>query len=349
MSAGVAGAETLRIATFAAPLSRDGPGVLMRDLRKGADPQIDAIVGAVVQTAPDLILLTNFDYDYDALALQAFALILSDRGLSLPYRFAARPNTGWATGLDMDGNGYLGDARDAQGYGRFAGDGGMAVLSRWPIDAGAVTDLSAILWRDVQGAVLPVLNGKPFPSETTQAAQRLSHGAHWIVPINPPDAPPFDLMAWSATTPVFDGPEDRNGLRNRDELRLWEIEIAKGRDRPFVVLGNANLDPNDGEGLRDAMAAFLANPAIQDPQPASIGAEMAADPDHRGPAKTDTADWPSDGPGNLRVSYVLPSADWRVVDAGVFWPDPADPAASVLGADGLAAGPHHLVWVDLSF
>ena len=49
------------------------------------------------------------------------------------------------------------------------------------------------------------------------------------------------------------------------------------------------------------------------------------------------------------MSCRVPSADWRVVDAGVFWPDPADPAASVLGADGLAAGPHHLVWVDLSF
>jgi hypothetical protein len=41
----------------------------------------------------------------------------------------------------------------------------------------------------------------------------------------------------------------------------------------------------------------------------------------------------------LRVSYVLPSWGWRVVDAGVVWP----------AADGPAvAGAHHLVWVDIA-
>lgn len=39
------------------------------------------------------------------------------------------------TGFDVDGNGWIGDARDAQGFGLFSGNGGMAVLSRLPIDA----------------------------------------------------------------------------------------------------------------------------------------------------------------------------------------------------------------------
>tara|TARA_R110002051_G_scaffold137753_2_gene210265 strand:- start:18025 stop:18384 length:360 start_codon:yes stop_codon:yes gene_type:complete len=114
------------------------------------------------------------------------------------------------------------------------------------------------------------------------------------------------------------------------------------------VIGNANLDPFDGEGLSAAMAQFLINPAIQDPMPQSRGAAGFADAAQVGPAQNDTASWPQDGPGNLRVSYVLPSADWQVTGAGVFWPEPDDPLAALLGTDGLAAGPHHLVWVDVA-
>ena len=341
-------AEPLRIATYAAPLSRDGPGLLLRDLVKGEDAQIAAIAAVIVQAAPDVLLLTDFDYDLDGLALRAFSDMLAARGLTYPYVFAARPNSGWSTGRDMDGNGRTGEARDAQGYGRFSGDGGMAVLSRWPIDTAAVTDLSGLLWRDMPGAVLPGEEGAPFPDAAVYAVQRLSDTAHWIVPGKPDHGAAFDLLAWSATPPVFDGPEDRNGLRNRDELRLWENVIAQGRERSFFVVGNANLDPFDGEGLSAAMAQFLINPAIQDPAPQSQGAAGFTDAAQVGPAQNDTASWPQDGPGNLRVSYVLPSADWRVTGAGVFWPAQDDPLAAILGADGLAAGPHHLVWVDVA-
>ncbi len=346
--AGAATAETLRIATFAAPLSRDGPGLLLRDIRKGADPQIDAIAEVVAAVAPDVIVFTDFDYDLDGLALSAFMELFATKGIVFPHRFAALPNTGMQTGLDMDGDGRKGDARDGQGYGRFSGNGGMAVLSRWPIDVENVTDFSAMLWRDLRGAVLPIKDGEAFPSLAVNEIQRLSTSSHWIVPILPPDSEPFDIFAWSATPPVFDGPEDKNGLRNRDELRLWETVIDDGRDAPFFVIGNANLDPFDGDGLVDAMSRFLARSDIQDPTPQSLGALFAADPAHKGPAQMDTANWPRDGPGNLRVSYVLPSVAWDVADAGVFWPAPDDPKAALLGADGMAAGAHHLVWVDVA-
>ena len=325
-------AETLRIATFAAPLSRDGPGLLLRDIRRGEDPQITAITDVITRTNPDILLLTDFDYDLDGLALGAFADLLE----TYPHSFAARPNTGLETGLDMDGNGYTGDARDAQGYGCFSGDGGMAILSLYPI--GKLRDLSAILWKDVDDATLPTLNGTLFPSEEAIAIQRLSATGHWIVPISMPNGPPLTLMAWSATPPVFDGPEDRNGLRNRDELRLWENILRDENLSHFVILGNANLDPVDGQGNSAAMAAFLNHPLIQDPKPQSDGAAASANPSHQGNPATDTADWDGDVPGNLRVSYVLPSRDWQVLGAGTFWP---------IGET--LAGPHHLVWVDLQF
>ena len=304
---------------------------MLRDIEKGTDAQIVATARAIMTIGPDVLVLTDFDFDLDALALAAFSAVLDNR---YPYQFALQPNAGVATGMDMDGNRRLGDARDGHGYGRFSGDGGMAILSRYPIDVANVIDHSALLWRDLPGAVLPQDGNGPFPSAAVHDMIRLSSTGHWIVPIILPDGPPVSILASAATPPVFDGPEDMNGLRNRDELRLWDL-VIKGQYGPtpdsFVFTANANLDPKDGDGLSAAMDAFLQNPRLQDPLP-----------DQK------TADWPQDGAGQLRASYVLPSRDWTIADAGVFWPAPGDPDYALLGDDGLAAGPHHLVWVDIS-
>ena len=339
------------MATYAAPLTRDGPGLLLRDLAAGDDPQIAATLAAIHAAAPDILVLTQFDHDADLAALAAFAALLAAGGTDLPHLFSALPNSGMATGLDMDGDGTTGQPRDAQGYGRFAGAGGLAVLSRWPIDASAVRDLSALLWRDLPGATLPEVEGRPFPSSEAQDIQRLASTAHWVVPVEAPGGL-MELLVWSATPPVFDGPEDRNGLRNRDELRLWTalLDGALGASpgRYFVIAGNANLDPTDGEGLHEAMSAFLADPRLTDPAPLSAGGAQAADAGQRGDPAQDTADWAEDGPGNLRVSYVLPSAAWEVTDAGVLWPAADDPSAQLTPDDLAAAGPHRLVWAEIS-
>ena len=338
------------MATFAAPLSREGPGLLLRDLGRD-DPQIDAVIGVIAQVSPDILLLTDFDFDAEGFALAAFAKRLADAGVDLSWRFALPPNSGEMTALDLDRNGRLGEARDAQGYGTFAGDGGMALLSRLPIDTAGVQDLSGLLWRDIPGATLPTLpDGGAWP-EDLQAIQKLSTTGHWIVPVTAPSGP-FHLLAFSATPPVFDGPEDRNGLRNRDELGLWALVMA-GAFGPApemaILAGNTNLDPVDGDGLSAAMRDVLGGDIWQDPQPRSAGGARAADPGQSGDPALDTADWPfPDGPGNLRVSYVLPSRAWRVLASGVFWPAQGESGADILGPDGMAAGPHRLVWVDIA-
>ncbi|WP_106745480.1 endonuclease/exonuclease/phosphatase family protein [Yoonia maritima] len=308
------------MATFAAPLSRSGPGLLLRDLQKGADDEISAIVALIDDASPDVLLLTDFDYDLDGFALKTFSQILDG---PYPYLYSAQPNAGVPTGLDIDGNGRLGEARDAQGYGEFSGDGGMAILSRFPF--GEVTDLSDLLWQDVPGAVLP-----PMTPETA-LVQRLSSTNHWMVPIALPNGD-LQLMAYSATPPVFDGPEDRNGLRNRDELMLWTTVldgVFGHAPDSFVILGNANLDPQAGDGIRAAMGDFLGDPRLQDPLPGIA-----------------TAYWPHlPELGELRVSYVLPSQDWMVTGAQVMRLAPDQPSKS---DDSMAAGPHRLVWVDIS-
>lgn len=211
-----ASADPLRIATFAAPLSRDGPGLLLRDILSGQDQSIITVARVITSVDPDILLLTDFDHDAGLAALNAFADLLAEKGPSYPVRFALPTNAGLPTGFDMDGNGRLGEARDAMGYGQFRGNGGMALLSKVPIDAAGVQDFSTLLWRDLPEARMPQIDGQPFPSAEAQSIQRLASSGFWIIPMRPENEPPFSLLASAATTPAFDGPEDRNGLRNRD-------------------------------------------------------------------------------------------------------------------------------------
>ena len=292
----------------------------------------------IAEAAPDVLVLQDIDYDAGGAALNALTQNLMVAGVDYPHSFAARPNAGLSTGLDLNGDGRKGDPRDAQGYGRFLGDGGMAVLSRFPI--GPVTDLSKLLWRDLPGATPP-----PMPPEVA-AVQRLSSVAHWIVPIETPRGT-LTLLPWHATPPVFDGPEDRNGRRANDEAALWLRLLDGALDVPapesrFAVIGVGNVDPEDGEGRREAIDALLSDPRLQDPAPRSDGAAADADPDHIGDPSLDTVDY-DETPGNLRVSFILPSADLTVQDAGVLWPVDL----SRFGApDDLPR--HRLVWVDLA-
>ena len=329
-----AGAETLRIATYHTELSRKGPGLLLRDLLKGEDEQAAAIARIVARVAPDVLILQGVDYDHGLVALTALRDLLAVEGPDYPYIIALLPNTGMATGLDVDGDGRFGEPEDAQGFGRFAGQGGMAILSMHPILASEAQDFSAVLWKDLPGAIPP-----DEMAEDVRNGLRLSATGHWAVPLQL-ETGLLQLLTFHAAPPVFDGPEDRNGRRNHDEITFWRHmldgrfgEAPQGR---FVLAGVANLDPVDGEGRKAAILDLLADSRLQDPEPRRNGPAQQGD-GQKGEPALDTVAWPGPEPGHLRVSYVLPSADLDVVAAGVHWPAEADEMASR----------HRMVWVDV--
>lgn len=328
----VAQADVVRIATYNTELSRKGPGLLLRDIQRG-DPQVQAVVDVLTSVRPDIVALQGIDWDIDALALTALAGALREAGLDYPYLFTAQPNSGLETDLDLDGDGKTHGPGDAQGWGLFTGHGGMAVLSRYEILNDDAQMFETLLWQQLPGAELPVSDGKPYPSRQAHDAQRLSSTGHWIVPINTPLGR-LNLMTFHATPPVFDGAEDRNGLRNRDEIRFWSVLMDGGLgpapSAPFVIAGDANLDPQHSDGRTEAIAALLSDSRLQDPQPKSPLGEIA------------TVHWKA--VGALRVDYVLPSADLQVVDAGIFWPHPDDERRD----SAEQASRHRLVWVDVT-
>jgi hypothetical protein len=365
--------DTIRIATFNAALARKGAGLLLREMQEGS-ARIDAVAEIILRVRPDILLINELDRDPAHRALVLFAERLRGgtaglAGLDFPFLHQGPVNTGVPSGHDLDGDGRTGGPRDAFGFGLFPGQFAMAVLSRHPIDYGRLRAFQHFRWSALPGADRPLNpDGTPYHTDAAWRALRLSSKSLWDVPVRLPGGAVLHLLASHPTPPVFDGPEDLNGRRNADEIRLllglidgagWLVDDRgdpgglKPADR-FVVVGDLNADPFDGEARRAAIAALLGHPRLQDPGPQSPGAAEAAQDGanaaHAGPAAQDTADWRDDpGPGNLRVDYVLPSAGLTVTGAGVFWPAADTPLARLVAVERTpASSDHRLVWVDLA-
>ena len=376
-----AGQRIVRFATFNTSLNRAAAGQLLRDLASGEDAQARVIATIIQRVRPDVLLLNEFDHDGDGLALREFeqrylgvAQLAPDarstpeapatRPLRYDFRFGAPVNTGVPSGLDLDRDGRSDGPGDAWGFGAFPGQYGMAVLSRFPLDASALRSFRELRWASMPGALIP----PGWYPRDAEPLLRLSSKSHWDLPLQI-EGRLIHLLASHPTPPAFDGPEDRNGRRNHDEIRLWADYVSPERSAwivddagrrggldpsaAFVIAGDLNADPFDGGSHPDAIRQLLEHPRVHREAalgrwvPASAGAEAAAARDgatnatHRGAARQDTADFGDRGssPGNLRVDYVLPSADLVVCGSGVWWPVD-DPAVS--------ASDHRLVWVDVA-
>lgn len=326
---------------------------------RGIHPQLQAAAGVVRTVRPDVLVLNEVDLVYGPDArLGDVVRAFQERYLEVeheeivgepvtyPHLFVAPSNTGILSGVDLNRDGVVAGRADrgerihgddAFGFGVYPGQYSMAVLSRVPVAAGDGRTFRTFLWKDLPGNHLP----GDFYSDTARAVLRLSSKSHWDVPLVL-GGDTLRLWVSHPTPPVFDGPENRNGRRNYDEIGFWVRYLEgsealyddRGRrggyaeDDPFVVAGDLNADPSGGEAVLDGRPAIdqlLGHPDIQDPQPlrgvptASFG-------------------------GGMRVDYLLPSAGLEVVGGGVFGESPAGEAGD---PDPAAASDHRLVWLDL--
>jgi 3-phytase len=135
------------------------------------------------------------------------------------------------------------------------------------------------------------------------------------------------------------------------------VVVRDRRPSTFVILGDLNADPTDGSSLPGAIQQLLDHPKVNHSfTPRSDGAVEAAtiqgqkNLDHRGQPDFDTADFADSGrsPGNLRVDYVLPSRDLKIIDGGVFWPKTDDELYRLVRMNPtVASSDHRLVWLDV--
>jgi hypothetical protein len=208
-------------------------------------------------------------------------------------------------------------------------------------------------------------DGSPFFPGETWTAMRLSSKSHWDLPLTAPGGQSLHFLVSHPTPPAFDGPEDRNGRRNHDEIRLWADYVsAAGNDylrddsgiagglapgSLFVIAGDLNADPVDGASWPGAISQLLEHPEVQAQcVPTSVGGVAAAasqggaNATHHGDPAQDTGDFSDRQVGNMRVDYLLPSRGMEIVACGVFWPSPGEPMA-----DRLSFTDHRPVWLDV--
>ncbi|MCU0756417.1 MAG: endonuclease/exonuclease/phosphatase family protein [Xanthomonadales bacterium] len=361
--------DSIRVASFNAAMAGEGDGELISRLAIDFDAQAMAIGAILQRVRPDIVLINEFDHDPEGRSVRRFLTRYLARSLhggqpiEYPYHYTAPVNTGMPSGLDLDGDGMVGGPGDAWGFGRFPGQYGMLVLSRFPIEGTAVRSFREFRWAEMPGALRPMdpATGKPFHPDAVWSQLRLSSKSHWDLPITLPNGRRLHLLAAHPTPPAFDGPEDRNGRRNHDEIRLWADYLDPARagylrddaglsgglaaDADFVIVGDYNADPSRGSSVPGAIQQLLEHPRVDArfvPQSAGAvaaqGGKARAWRDHA----ADTADFGDPVPGNLRVDYVLPSRGWTVLGGGVYWPAPGE-----VGAEQVKASDHRLVWLDL--
>jgi hypothetical protein len=375
------GQGELRVATFNASLNRSSAGQLIADLSVPGAAQPGVIAETIQRQRPDIVLVNEFDHDDGDVAVDLFHdnyLAVAQHPdvdpITYPYRLGFASNTGVPSGFDLNRDGTVGGPDDAFGFGFFPGQFAFAIYSTYPILEEDIRTFQEFLWKDMPGALLPsdpatAATGDWYSPEILEVF-RLSSKNHVDVPIRV-GRDVLHVLASHPTPPAFDGPEQRNVLRNHDEIRFWADYISPGERsryiyddegrtgglRPgarFVIAGDLNSDPCDGDSVPGAAQQVLDHPLVQDPLPTSEGAveqtflQGQVNLEHCNPPEYDTADFNSAGPGNLRVDYVLPRKGLRVSGGEVFWPtSDTDVFQRLIGTFPFPGTDHRMVHVDL--
>jgi phosphodiesterase/alkaline phosphatase D-like protein len=377
----------IRFASFNASLNRNAAGELINDLSTPNNNQARTVAEIIQRVNPDVLLINEFDFYDNAQAATLFQqnyLSVSQNGVpgvQYPYFYVAPSNTGVASGFDLDNNGAIvntpganGYANDALGFGNFPGQFGMVVYSKYPIVENQVRTFRNFLWKDMPGALLPDDLNTAAANDWYSTAEldvfRLSSKSHWDIPINVNGEIVHALVS-HPTPPVFDGTEDRNGKRNHDEIRFWADYITPGQNNyiyddagnfgglnageSFVIMGDQNADPFDGDSTNNAIRQILDKPSVNTSvTPTSEGAidatirQGGVNANHLGNPAFDTADFADNSSGNLRADYVLPSSNLEINNSAVFWPPSNDPNFRLVGDFPFPSSDHRLVWADIN-
>lgn len=352
-------AQTIRIATMNVSLYGDSAGQVHARLNAGGDAQAIHLAQVIRTHRPDILLLCEVDHEPDESTLNAFAdqYLAAEslhvggdesQAIDYPHRWSIPTNTGVLANLDLNEDGRESLPLDAWGFGKYPGQYAMAVLSRYPIDRDSLRTFQKFQWSNLPGALKPIdpQTGESFYSDEVWQALRLSSKNHADVPIEVTSGDQthmIHLLASHPTPPVFDGKEDRNGKRNHDEIRFWNEYVSDPTasflvddsgtsgglpsGESFVIAGDLNSDPERGDSLQSAIIGLLEHPRIQDAMPQS---QVHG---------TSTALF---GRRKVRVDYVLPSSDLKVVESGVVWPGEGEPLAKAVEATD-----HRMVWIDV--
>ncbi len=348
--------KPIRIATYNVSLYGREAGQLSTRLEGGKDRQAKALAAVIQSVRPDILLLNEIDYQANSEVAKMFAkqyLAVSQHDLQpieFPYIYGPPSNTGIDSSFDLNANGKLHEPDDSWGYGSYPGQYAFAILSRYAIDETSTRTFQNFRWSQLPDAIQPTHpeTKQPYFEKEQWKQLRLSSKNHVDVSIAV-HGHTIHVLASHPTPPVFDGPEDRNGCRNHDEIIFWKHYIENhsalvddaghagglAEDASFVILGDLNSDLHFGDSQSDAIRSLLTHRRIQASEPRRSGLPETTKDEE----VLDTAAFSA---GEARVDYVLPSSDIDIVKAQVFWPAQSEPNETWIHASD-----HRMVWIDV--
>jgi len=361
--------DTLRFAQFNASMFRSNTGSLIAELNTSTSVQIQKVAEIIQRVRPDVLSLMEFDYDANGEALALFQenyLGTSQNEadtIQYSYVYAVPSNTGLLSEADINEDGNINLPNDAYGFGNFEGQYAFAILSKYPLDLANNRTFQQFLWKDMPNALLPENpDGSAYYSEEATNVFRLSSKNHIDVPVKISAEKVVHVLLSHPTPPVFDGSEDRNGKRNFDEIRLWADYVSSATylvddngqsgglaaDAHFVIMGDMNADPVDGDSVEEAIVQLLDHERVNQEVSTGLstpssegGAEHNQASNHTGDPSYDTSFF------GLRTDYVLPSNNFDIIESGVFWPSTSQEFSYLVEDE--ASSDHVLVWVDVAF
>lgn len=375
VQAACADVRTIRVATFNIQELTATKLTAVDTQGRGIHPQLLKAAEILQRIRPDIVLINEIDYDAPTVAGPVAdpphsAKLFLDRYLKVgqqglgpleyPHLYYQPVNTGVPTGLDLDNDSRTDGPADAYGFGRYPGQYGMVLFSRFPLDAEQARTFQLFRWIDMPGALIPDgTSGKPaFLSAEEVERFRLSSKSHWDVPVKIGERS-IHLLCSHPTPPVFDKEEDINGRRNFDEIRLWADYISGGQratylrddrgragglvpDADFIVLGDLNSDPTRSDATygKTPIQQLFDLPQLSDPRPAKARSDKI-------PPAGDAKDLDLLKTSHFgRLDYVLPSRSLKTKSSGIFYPAPGDPLRRLVDRP-TPASDHDLVWIDL--
>ena len=314
-----------REATGAVTAERFNELYLRVPQREGLEP----LRYRVYTARPNTGMPSGFDLNHDGQIKTSF-----------PLPEGSDPVTGRPPEQTESGRAY---GNDCWGFGTFPGQYGLALLvdERLEVDEDAIRSFHLFPWKAMPDAALPRdENGDLWYQDEVLDMVRLSSKTHMDVPVKLPNGAVVHFLLSHPTPPAFDGAEMRNKKRNHDEIRFWAdyimnasyivddkgVQGGLGPKSEFVILGDLNADPYEGNSYRDPMDRYLLGNARINSSLVPVSDIPVADLD-----ADDTARF------GLRVDYVLPSAGIRPLRGGIW---------RTLDAD--SPSDHFPVWMDLA-
>jgi hypothetical protein len=371
--------KVIQIRNVAAIIQKNRPDVLMM-----AEFNNDG-------TGEDKVALEGFQKNYLSIAqsLEGAGGDANLEPIEYPYAESYSTNTGLNSGLDLDNNGTAGQLPgDAWGFGFYHGQYAFALMSKYKIDTENTRTFQEFKWKDMEGAQIPTITicdgsqtipdgmecGDDWYTTDEWDVVRLSSKNHVDAPIIIPTEKGDEvihLLMSHPTPPVFD--PGKNKVQNGAEVEFWH-HYVQGKEyfyddagnkgglaegAKFVMMGDQNLDPLDGDGFSDIMQAFHNDPLVnQDVMngelyPTSFGAaEHAVDKNSTHPIPNRIT-----STFGLGVDYAMPSANLNVVDSGVYWAASYEEGRKLFndarigkyGNGKDVSSDHRMIWIKAQF